>query len=546
MALDSKAAAAMAVHRFGLGPRAATVAAIAADPRGALLSELDRPGAGRISDPQLPTSGAAARAALEYQRAQRAARQAERATREAGAQGAGGSGQDPPREMNAPDQNPVRPIELGPSVPQELYLAEAKARIHAALAAEIGFAERLVWFWSNHFCVSADKGGVRPICGAYEREAIRSHALGRFSEMLLAVESHPAMLIYLDNVRSIGPDSIAGLRQRRGLNENLAREILELHTLGVRSVYTQEDVTRFAQVITGWTVVAARQDAERAGEFEFNPRMHQPGAQTVIGASYPDTGLEQGRAVLAALARHPATATRVATKLVLHFVSDTPPSALVDRLARRFLDTEGDLKEVSKAMVNAPQAWELPRSKLRRPGEWIIAALRAVGATTPDIGRVMQVHNLLGEPLWRPSAPKGFSDHSAPWLDGLAQRLDIANELARRLGGQVDPRQAFEEVLAPLASTETRQAIMRAESRPQALALLLWRPNSSGDEHGTRPVSPRIAARLRHAVRLGVSAQGGAGGGPRSATPRDCAARCTRRARGGRAGRRSELGGPAR
>src|SRR5262249_10391817 len=170
---------------------------------------------------------------------------------------------------------------------------------------------------------------VRQICGAYEREAIRAQVLGRFGDMLLAAESHPAMLVYLDNARSIGPDSIAGLRQKRGLNENLAREILELHTLGVRSVYTQEDVTRFANVITGWTRVPFRQDAAlaseasgqrgdssaRAGEFEFNARMHQPGSQSVIGRIYPDTGVEQGRAVLAALARHPATATHVATKL---------------------------------------------------------------------------------------------------------------------------------------------------------------------------------------------------------------------------------------
>jgi uncharacterized protein (DUF1800 family) len=361
-------------------------------------------------------------------------------------------------------------------VPQQIYLDEAKARFHAALGAEIGFAERLVWFWSNHFCVSADKGGVRPICGAYEREAIRQHVLGRFSDMLLAVESHPAMLIYLDNARSIGPNSFAGLRQRRGLNENLAREILELHTLGVRTVYTQEDVTNFANVITGWTVIGFRQDPMRAGEFVFNPNMHQPAAQTVVGKNYPDTGVEQGRAVLAALARHPATAKHVATKLARHFVADEPQPVMVERLAKRFLDTRGDLKEMAKALVSADEAWATPRGKVKRPGEWIIAAWRAIGVTPPEIGPVMQAHNLLGEPLWRPPAPKGFPDESAPWLDGLAQRLDIANLLARRVGEQVDARELFEETLAPLASTETRQAIMRAESRPQALALLFMAP----------------------------------------------------------------------
>jgi uncharacterized protein (DUF1800 family) len=473
MALDPKAQAALALHRFGLGPRPGSIAAIASDPRGALLAELDRTDAGRLADPDLLTSGTAARAAFAFQQAQRAARQAERAAQQTNAQGAAGS----PAEMK-PGEQPAPPQQRnpGPGVPQQIYLDEAKARIAAALGAEIGLAERLVWFWSNHFCVSADKGNVRQICGAYEREAIRANVLGRFGDMLLAAESHPAMLIYLDNARSIGPDSIAGVRQKRGLNENLAREILELHTLGVRSVYTQEDVTRFANVITGWTFVPFRREPTRGGEFEFNPRTHQPGSQTVIGKSYADTGFEQGRAVLAALARHPATAKHVAGKLARHFVADEPPPALVERLAKRFLATQGDLKEVAKMLLTAPEAWEAPRAKLKRPGEWVIGALRAVGVTAPDIRPVMQAQNLLGEPLWRPLAPKGFTDESAPWLDGLAQRLDIANQLARRAGGEADPREVFEEALAPLASTETRQAVTRADSRPQALALLFMAP----------------------------------------------------------------------
>jgi uncharacterized protein (DUF1800 family) len=204
--------------------------------------------------------------------------------------------------------------------------------------------------------------------------------------------------------------------------------------------------------------------------------MHQPGSQTVIGKSYPDNDVEQGRAVLAALAQHPATAKHVATKLARHFVADEPPPALVERLTKRFLATQGDLKAVSKALLTSPEAWEAPRAKLKRPGEWIIGALRAVGVTPPEIGPVMQAHNLLGEPLWRPSAPKGFADESAPWLDGLTQRLDIANQFARRAGGEADPREVFEGAIAPLASAETRQAITRAESRPQALALLFMAP----------------------------------------------------------------------
>src|SRR5262245_3678260 len=184
MAADPKAEAALALHRFGLGPRAGSIAVVASDPRGALLAELDRAGAGRIGDGDLLTSGTAARVAFAYQQAQRAARQAERAAQQANAPMSGGSPEmkDQSATPPAPMRNP------GPGVPQQIYLSEAKARINAALDAEIGFVERLVWFWSNHFCVSADKGNVRQICGAYEREVIRANVLGRFSDMLLAVE----------------------------------------------------------------------------------------------------------------------------------------------------------------------------------------------------------------------------------------------------------------------------------------------------------------------------------------------------------------------
>jgi uncharacterized protein (DUF1800 family) len=477
MALDPKIEAAIALHRFGLGPRAGSIGLIASDPRGALLAELNSPDAGRINDPALLTSGEGARAAFKFRQEQRAMRQAERAARNGNSADERNAGAPPgmqPPDQTAPPAAP-RPNAV-PGVPQRLYLDEAKARIHAALEARIGFAERLVWFWSNHFCVSADKGNVRPICGAYEREAIRAHVLGRFGDMLLAAESHPAMLIYLDNARSIGPGSMAGVRQKRGLNENLAREILELHTLGVRTVYKQEDVTSFANVITGWTVVPPRQDPAHAGEFQFNPRMHEPGAHAVIGKGYPDTGVEQGRAVLAALARHPATARHMAGKLARHFIADDPPADLVQRLARQFLDSEGNLKEVAKALVTSPEAWDPARRKLKRPSEWIISALRAGGMASPEIGPLMQAQNLLGEPLWRPSAPKGFADESGPWLDGLSQRLDIANQLARRMPAEAEPRQMLEETVGPIASTDTREAITRAESRPQALALLFMAP----------------------------------------------------------------------
>jgi uncharacterized protein (DUF1800 family) len=483
---DPKMQAALALHRFGLGPRPGGIDSIASDPRGAVLAEL-KPGAGRIDDPDLLSSGEAAREAFEARQERRLARLAQRIAPEQ-KPGAAANKSAPANEMAGGEMAPAdtaksdaaksETAKPGPPVPQQLYLAEAQARTEAGLQAEIGLVERLVWFWSNHFCISADKGpGVRAMCGAYEREALRPHVLGKFADMLMAVESHPAMLIYLDNASSVGPDSMAGIRRGKGLNENLAREILELHTLGVRTGDTQDDVTNFAKVITGWSIVPPRQSADRGGEFTFNPNMHQPDAQTVAGTTYSQPGIEQGRAVLLDLARHPATAKHIATKLATHFVSDQPPQALVDRLGKRFLDTGGDLVEVTKALVTAPEAWDAPRTKLKKPSEWTLGAMRACNLELRDVRRVVQTQNLLGEPLWRPSSPKGFSDDSAAWLDGLAQRLDIANAIARRIGNDLrDPDQIVDTALGPLASAETRQTIKRAESRPQALALLLMAP----------------------------------------------------------------------
>jgi uncharacterized protein (DUF1800 family) len=477
-ATDPKAQAALALHRFGFGPRPGGIATIAADPRGAMLAEL-KAGAGLIDDPELVASGPALRATFEFQQKNKAERDAKTA-----AKNMDGGGAMPPAAtgMEASKDDMSKPgdavAKYDKAVPQQIYLAEAKAHYNAALAANIGLVERLVWFWSNHFCVSADKSpAVRALCGAYEREAIRPFVLGKFSDMLLAAETHPAMLIYLDNARSIGPDSIAGVRQSKGLNENLAREILELHTLGVRTVYDQTDVTNFAKVITGWSIVPLRQVQQHGGEFNFNPRMHEPGDQTVIGKTYPDRGFEQGRAVLEDIARHPATAKHIAGKLARHFVADEPPPTLVDKLTKRFLDTHGDLMEVTKTLVSAPESWAAPRSKLKKPGEWTMAAMRASGLLAHDVRRVVNTQNLLGEPLWRPPAPKGFSDDSAAWLDGMAERLDIANQVARIVGndGQ-ESDDMVDSALGPLASNDTRQTVRRAESRPQALALLLMAP----------------------------------------------------------------------
>jgi uncharacterized protein (DUF1800 family) len=474
MALDAKGAAALALHRFGLGPRAGSIDAIASDPRGALLAEIEKPGAGQIVNPELLTSAQGARLNFSYTQAQQAKRIASRVSEEQRNSGAAVAAPMEPPKVDDAATAAVPPPAEPPNPPAQNRSREIKARIDAAMGAEIGFAERLVWFWSNHFCVSADV--VNNMAGGYEREAIRAHVLGRFGDMLLAAESHPAMLIYLDNFRSIGPMSVAGLINKTGLNENLARETLELHTLGVRTVYTQDDVFRFAKTITGWTLRPMATDPDHGNEFLFNPRLHEPGPQTILGKTYPEGGVEQGRAVLADLARHPATAAHVALKLARHFTSDEPPPALMERLSKRFLDTDGDLKELAKALIEAPETWDEQRMKLKRPSEWLISTWRAIGTAPPEARRILDSHAYLGERFWRPPAPQGFPDVQSAWLDGLAQRLDIANRIAELVSARIEPSALVETALGPLASADTRQAIARAESRQQAITLALMAP----------------------------------------------------------------------
>jgi uncharacterized protein (DUF1800 family) len=486
MALDPKGAA-LALHRFGFGPKPGTITAIASDPQGAMLADLDAPRAGQIVDASLPTSGSENRAVYEANAKQLAEQKLERKRKEAAQAMATASTDDAAamlaQSQKSDAQNPdmqkpaaadaAKPTQPKPvPLPRQIFLDEARARHRAAVNAEIGLAERLVWFWSNHFCVNFESSVM---AGAYEREAIRPHVLGRFADMLLAAESHPAMLLYLDNAQSIGPMSIAGINRDRGLNENLAREILELHTLGVRTVYSQADVTNFAKVITGWTILPTLDNPDHGGEFVFNGRLHEPAPQTVVDKIYPDTGVQQGRSVLADLARHPATARHVSTKLARHFIADEPPPALVERLTQTFLDTDGNLKEMARTLVSAPESWDPQQAKIKRPGEWIVAMRRAAGRQG-DIARLMNQQALLGEPLWRPPAPKGFSDDNAAWLDGLALRLDAANAFAQAVAAEVDPKEMAESGLGPLATDDTRLALARAESKAQALTILVMAP----------------------------------------------------------------------
>jgi uncharacterized protein (DUF1800 family) len=472
---EAAAKAVLALNRFGMGPRPGSVEAIVPDPREALLAELDHPPAYPAAAAALPVSARAYRTVTDANArrqskivlAKRASEQAKQQMAAAptmmeGAATATGEG--------AGDAAMKAAAEAVPDPGRQIYLDEAKLRAEAALSANIGFTERLVWFWSNHFCISADK--IRSMSGAYEREAIRPHVLGRFADMLLAVEGHPAMLFFLDNLGSMGANSVAGINRSRGLNENLARETLELHTLGVRSGYTQDDVIAFANAYTGWTLVPPGNDPEHGGEFSFNPRLHEPGPQKVLGKLYEAEGVEQARDVLRDLAVHPATATHLATKLATCFVADTPPPALVERMAKSFLDTSGDLKEVARTMVLSSEAWDGPPTKLKRPSEWVIGMVRATGITEVDAKRYTGGQAVLGEPLWRPSSPKGFPDDEASWIDGIGRRLDVANVFAERVADKADPDKIIGSVFASSVSPQLREAVSRAESRQQALALL--------------------------------------------------------------------------
>jgi uncharacterized protein (DUF1800 family) len=464
---SGKNAAALGLHRFGFGPVGDAITAIAADPRGALLADLERPGAGRLDPtPSLRPSAEAAREVFDFRAGRRAQQKlAQRLQKQSVANGKTQAMSEPAKAQEPSGQTVA--------LPREIILSEAKARFDAAANSGIGFVERLVWFWSNHFCVSADKDVA--MVGAYEREAIRPHVLGRFADLLQAVESHPAMLLYLDNVQSMGADSIAGINRDKGLNENLARETLELHTVGVRGGYSQADVTNFAKVLTGWTWTRP-DDPAHGGEFVFMRRLHQPGEQTVLGRRYADTGVDQGRAVLDDLARHPATAQHIAEKLARHFIADDPPPSLLAKLAKTFVATDGDLKQMARTLVTADESWTAPRSKLKPPAEWIAGVIRLIGAEAEiQIGRIMNAQVALGAPLWRPPAPNGYGDAEAAWIDGIPRRIDIATEFAGR-APPADPLELLESGLGPLASAQTRGTVAHAESRSQALALLVMAP----------------------------------------------------------------------
>jgi uncharacterized protein (DUF1800 family) len=442
----------IAANRFGLGARPEERAALARDPRAWLKAQY-------LAPPAIPAAYAGFPPAAERNRQFIEAR---------AAQGDGGA------------------AEVVRKLLRERFADEAGARLEAAVVSDTPAVERLVDFWFNHFTVSVQRPAIGPMCSGFEREAIRPHVLGRFADLLVAVVRHPAMLGYLDNVLSIGPDSIAGRRlgRRAGLNENLARELLELHTVGVDAGYTQADVRELAKLLTGWSVGRAggplaggRAGVMPAavGAFHFYPELHQPGPKTLLGQHFHDEDDErEGLAALRFLANHPATAEHIARKLVRHFVADDPPPAAVARIARVFAGTAGDLRAVMLALVDLPDVWAAPLPKVRNPQNFLVAALRAGGQKPPPRQRLFFMARELGQPVYGALSPAGWPDVAKEWVapDAMLRRIDLARTFGQALAPYADPRDLAALALGQAADAQIHRAIAGAPSRAEGLALV--------------------------------------------------------------------------
>jgi uncharacterized protein (DUF1800 family) len=459
--------AAIAANRFGLGARTGELREANSDPRGWLTSQVE--GSSELPDAVrgLPSSAEVFKTFAEARDKRREARNSTTSEGETA------------KENVAAIRETLVP----------LYLDQVAARYRVATHTEESFRERLVHFWTNHFAVSADKPQLIALAGTLENEAIRPHVTGRFVDLLLAVESHPAMILYLDNQASVGPNSKLALRaakrrrnaeRKLGINENLAREILELHTLGVSGGYTQADVTAFAGALTGWSIGSDRGPIKEgtAGTFEFRDNAHEPGAKTILGKRYDDDGIEQPRAILQDLASHPATSTHIATKLVRHFVADNPPEQAVDSVAKAFRTSEGDLTSIYRALIELPQAWAQPFAKFKTPHEFVVSTFRMCGFVPTEPRQVAAPFQLLGQRPYTPGSPAGWPDTADRWdsPDALLKRIEWASALGERVGSKYQPLDLAARALGDHLGKYSRTAIERAASSAQGLTLLLASP----------------------------------------------------------------------
>jgi uncharacterized protein (DUF1800 family) len=369
--------------------------------------------------------------------------------------------------------------------------SEILARMGQAAMSFAPFAERLLHFWSNHFTVSGQgKALITGMLGAYEREAIRPHIFGKFEDMLLAVEQHPAMLIYLDNHQSVGPNSVLGKRRNRGLNENLAREILELHTLGVNGGYSQHDVIQLAKIITGWSIKNPKQQGGPGFMFQHN--MHELGQKQLLGKIYGSSqphkdrrqamvnAQREGHDALKDLARHPATAEFIAIKLARHFISDQPPRSAIDALRKDFLRTGGELKSLYTTLINLPELWKSPFLKYKPPHEYLISVLRMSGVNINEneqfAGFIRQALTMMDHKPFMALSPAGWGDTEADWLspDSLMNRIDWVHSFTNRYNDWDDmPIDFAKKRIGMVATPKELTAIAQAPSKKDGYALTL-------------------------------------------------------------------------
>lgn len=474
-------APAIATNRFGLGAKPGELARFGRHAPDWLIAQL-KGAAPVLSDAGLRSSQSVLIETMDVRRRQRESKKAPKGGN-AGAPGADDAEPDDRKARAAAIQNL---LEL-PGIYRPIYVGEATARLRHAASTDRPFVERLTWFWANHFAVSIDKIAVLGLAGAFEREAIRPHVLGNFTDLLLAAEQHPAMLLYLDNHQSVGPGSrLARMAARRqaerkiGINENLAREILELHTLGVNGGYTQQDVTTFAQVLTGWSIGGnfGRLKSGEPGKFTFREAMHEPGAKTVLGKRYSEDGETEGKAVLRDIAAKPATATFIATKLARHFIADEPPPAAVEKLSKSFMKSHGDLPTVYRTLVELDASWKQPFAKYKTPADYIVSSYRALELPVDTSRRGLASFELLGQRTWSPGSPAGWPDRGADWdgASALMKRIEWADAVGQRVGARRNASDLAPQVLGATLGDETRKAIARAASADQALTLLLTAP----------------------------------------------------------------------
>lgn len=358
---------------------------------------------------------------------------------------------------------------------KQSYIEQTGARMLAQIRSEQPFIERMVMFWSNHFTVSVQKAAIAGLVNAFEVQAIRPHVTGYFRDMLLASSRHPAMLIYLDNAQSFGADSTMGQRKNKGLNENLAREILELHTLGVGSGYSQSDVIALAKIITGWSLDRTPEGIK--AEFKFQPRAHDPGSKTLLNRTFSENGEQEGIEALTMLARHPATATHIATKLARHFISDEPPQAAIDAIAQSFRQSDGHLPTVMATVVNMDESWQQPLAKLKNPYEFMLSALRLTGVE-PTAQQCVSGLEALNFRAFNAPSPAGLDDTASAWAspDAIMKRIEWGHKLAQRLPSGIAPLQLAALGLGNGLTAGTKQAIERAASGTDGIALLLASP----------------------------------------------------------------------